>query len=183
MAKAPSLVTYRDNKGWTPLDYAAYYRYDSILDEILKLQKSDDSREEGEARSRRSQPGSTSHCIAAEEGHISTLIQLMLSMPDLCANVNDEGQNVLHIAAAKNNKDMVKCILTYCPSDYTSTILNEKDVNGDTPLHLLIKSGCFVRELIKHKDLDTRARNNQNWTPLDMLYFDEDIIADQVGQH
>lgn len=53
----------------------------------------------------------TPHCIAAEEGHISILIQLMLSLPDLCADDNDEGQNVLHIAAAKNNKDMVKCIL------------------------------------------------------------------------
>lgn len=62
---------------------------------------------------------------------------------------------------------MVKYIFTYFPSKRTSRILiNQKDVNGDTPLHLLIiKNGFFVPELIKHKDVNTMTRNNQNWTP------------------
>ncbi|KAK1394050.1 hypothetical protein POM88_013106 [Heracleum sosnowskyi] len=38
LAKAPRLVTYGDHKGWTALHYAAYYKYDSILDDILDLQ-------------------------------------------------------------------------------------------------------------------------------------------------
>lgn len=56
-------------------------------------------------------------------------------------------------------------------------------MNGDTPLHLLIKNGCFVPELINHKDVNIMARNKHNWTPLDMLYLNEDIIGDQVRKH
>lgn len=180
LAKAPRLVTYGDQKGWTALHYAAYYKYDSILDDILDLVgRYEVSTEHSSGSESRVPLGqsvgmkvATPLCIAAQEGHVSTLIKLMLSLPHLCADVNIEDQNILHIAAGKNIKEMVKCILTYCPSDYTTRILNQKDVNGDTPLHLLIKNGCFVPELINHKDVDTMARNNRNWTPFDMLYLD-----------
>ncbi|XP_074357806.1 uncharacterized protein LOC141697374 [Apium graveolens] len=75
---------------------------------------------------------------------------------------------------------MVQGILKYCPEKYKSKILKHHDINGDTPLHLLISHGCFIPELIKHKGLDTMAKNKKDFTPRDMLYVKDEIVADQV---
>lgn len=53
---------------------------------------------------------------------------------------------------------MIRCILKHCPKEYIEEILNYKDVAGDTTLHLLIREGCFVLELIKHNKVDTMAK-------------------------
>lgn len=123
-------------------------------------------------------------CVAAKEGHTSTVIQLIKLLPDSsCVAVSYEGRNILHFAAIQSNKEMIHSILRYCPSQYTNKIINDKDVNGDTPLHILIREGCFIPDFIKHHLVQTMARNNQNWTAFDMLYFQDEIIADQVPCH
>ncbi|WOH14015.1 hypothetical protein DCAR_0933530 [Daucus carota subsp. sativus] len=120
--------------------------------------------------------------VAAERGLTSTVIRLMqlwpTSSPAYTA-INKIGRNILHIAAAGNKLEMIQGILKYCPEIFKDEILKQQDDNGDTLLHLLISHGCFVPELIKHTGLDTMAKNKRNWTPLDMLYLRDDIIADQ----
>ncbi|KAL8090965.1 hypothetical protein AgCh_040148 [Apium graveolens] len=95
---------------------------------------------------------------------------------------DENGRNILHLAAADNRKEMVKGILKYCPEKYKDLILKQQDTSGDgdTPLHLLISHGCYIPELINHKGLDTMAKNKKKFTPRDMLYFKNEIIADQV---
>ncbi|KAL1826898.1 hypothetical protein ACET3Z_005310 [Daucus carota] len=83
-------------------------------------------------------------------------------------------------AAADNRKEMVQSVLKYCPNKYKDKILQQKDKNGDTPLHLLISHGCFIPALIKHKGLDTMARNKRDFTPRDMLYVEDATVVDQV---
>lgn len=119
-------------------------------------------------------------CVAAKEGHTSTVIQLMKLLPHSCAVVNYQGQNILHLAAMKSNKVMIHGILKLCPPVYLDEILNQKDVNGNTPLHVVMANGCFAPELIKHPRVGYIERNNQNWTTLDMLYYQDEIVADQV---
>lgn len=161
------LVIYADSsRGWTPLQYAAYYAFDSVLDVIVQAQR--DVGYQFVSREKR-----TPLYVAAESGHISTVIRLMQLLPLTCADVDHEGRNILHFAVIQGNKDMIRCILKHCPEKYIDKILNEKDINGDTPLHLVIREGCFVLELIKHKKVDRIARNNYDWTPLDMLYFQD----------
>lgn len=174
MGNAKALVTYADlTRGWTPLHYAAYHGFDSVLEVIVQTQREVNyefvSREKG----------SPLH-IAAERGHTSTVIILMQLLPDSCVHIDHEGQNMLHSAVVRGNKEMIRCILKHCPKNYIDKILNEKDVNGDTPLHILARQGCFVLELIKHEKIDISERNNQDWTPFDMLYYQDDIIGDQV---
>uniref|UniRef100_A0A166CS11 PGG domain-containing protein n=1 Tax=Daucus carota subsp. sativus TaxID=79200 RepID=A0A166CS11_DAUCS len=94
--------------------------------------------------------------------------------------VDEKGQNILNLAAAaKNRKEMVEGILEYCPDKYKETILEQQDIMGDTPLHLLFSNGCFTPELIKRKGLDTMA-TNKDFTPRDMLYVEDAIVEDQV---
>lgn len=108
------------------IHWATYLKFDSILDDLIEKQIS--------FVGHFGIGVTTPLCIAAEEGHISTVVKLMLSLPaPFCAQLNYENQNVLHVAAAKTDKEMVKGILTYCPTELTFMIISQKDVNGDTP--------------------------------------------------
>lgn len=125
--------------------------------------------------------GLTPLWFATQKGYTSTVKRLIELLPeDSCATVNNDGRNILHFAAFQSDKEMIKCILAACPPKYINRILNEKDINGDTPLHLLIREGCFVPELIKHTEINIMAKNKQHYTALDMLYLEDHIIADQV---
>ncbi|KAL8122420.1 hypothetical protein AgCh_018949 [Apium graveolens] len=172
--RAPRLVTYVDDDGWTPLHHAAYYRFDAVLVTIVNAQES--IRYQCVYREKVPTP----LCVAAKEEHTSTVILLMRLLPSLCATADYDGRNILHFAAMKSNKEMMYCILYYCPPNYTYRILNHKDCDGNTPLHLLIREGCFFPELMKHQGVDKKAKNKKNWTPLDMLYFEDTIVADQL---
>ncbi|KAL8090685.1 hypothetical protein AgCh_039936 [Apium graveolens] len=122
--------------------------------------------------------------VAAEYGHTATMIRLLQLWPSSSSvaytTLDKKGRNILHIAAAKNKKETIQGILKYCPEPYKNTILKQQDPNNNTLLHLLIRHGCFIPELLKHKELDTMAENKDKWTPRDMLYFEADVIADQV---
>lgn len=158
-----------DKSGFTPFHYAAHYKFNLALEMMA----------ESYEPYFRSVP--TPLWLATKEGHTSTVITLMKLLPDSCVQVNAEDhRNILHFAAFNSDEEMVKSILNNCPEQYFDQLLNAKDVNWDTPLHLLIDQGCFVEELIKHERIDKMARNKLNYTAFDLLYFHQDIIADQV---
>ncbi|KAL8090981.1 hypothetical protein AgCh_040164 [Apium graveolens] len=179
-----NLVTFEEENGWTPLHYAAYHEFDSILEAIIQAQ------EEVGHQFVYGNMVSTPFHVAVKHGYTSTLLQLMELWPisssaSVSSNspytaVDKDGRNILHLAAADNNKEMVQGILKYCPEKYKSKILKQQDFNGDTPLHLLISNGCYIPELIKHKGLDTMAKNKNKFTPRDMLYVKDELVADQV---
>ncbi|WOG86483.1 hypothetical protein DCAR_0205692 [Daucus carota subsp. sativus] len=175
---ARHLVTFKEDNGWTPLHYAVYHEFDSILDALIKAQK-----DEGHSlvyADMESMP----FYAAVKHGYTSTLVRLMELWPPAnfpYTSVNIDGQNILHLATASvSRKEMVHGILKYCPDTYKAEILNQQDITGDTPLHILISHGCFIPQLIKHKGFNTMAKNNQYLTPRDMLYVEDDIVADQV---
>lgn len=172
----------RDVAGWTALHHAAHYKFDSVIDELTSFPNSLALKKLLSGSEKYWEKVPTPLWLATEGGYTSTVIILMKLLPDLCVEVNhDNRRNVLHLAADQSDKEMVLTILKYCPTMYLNKILNGKDVEGNTPLHLLIDKGCFVKELIEHKEVDRTARNNSNWTPFDMLYFRPKIIADQVS--
>ncbi|XP_074359254.1 uncharacterized protein LOC141698457 [Apium graveolens] len=179
---APLLVNFAENyiedEGWTPLHYVAYNGLVSIVNAFVEVQR--------DVKHEFVYPDmvATPFHVAAEYGHTATMIRLLQLWPSSSSAaytaLDKKGRNILHIAAAKNKKETIQGILKYCPEPYKNTILKQQDPNNNTILHLLIRHGCFIPELLKHKELDTMAENKDKWTPRDMLYFEANVIADQV---
>ncbi|WOG86470.1 hypothetical protein DCAR_0205676 [Daucus carota subsp. sativus] len=171
------LVTFHDNLGWTALHHAVYYQHNLIIDKIIQAQK-----RYGHGFVYPDRIATPFH-IAVQKGYMTTLQLLLKLWPatSLTFTGSDrKGQNILHLAALQSGKEMILCILKYCPEVCKEDFVNKKDDNGDTPLHLLIGRGCFIPEFCTYKGLDTRIENKKKWTPRDMLYFEDQIMEDQV---
>ncbi|WOH14435.1 hypothetical protein DCAR_0933954 [Daucus carota subsp. sativus] len=177
-------LNFVDSEGWTPLHHAAFHEFDSILNVMMEAQEKVGYQvvcKEGVA---------TPFHVAARCGHTSTVIRLlqlwpnekgqniMQAAPSPYTAVDENGQNILHLAALKNKKEMVNGILRCCPPKQKDHLLFKKDGEGNTPLHLLVSEGCFIQDLINYIAGDTP--NNGGWTPTDMLYIRHDIVGDQV---
>ncbi|KAL8104869.1 uncharacterized protein LOC141678125 [Apium graveolens] len=167
------LVTYNDD-GWIPLHLAVYYEFDSVLDILVETQLEIGYKLPDNVSM------STPLCLAVKLGKTSTAIKLLQLLPASSYLERSFGLNLLHLAAKNSDKEMVHYILKNCPEEYLDKILNQKDDSSNTPLHVLVSQGCYVRELIKHNRVDRMAKNNQNWTPWDTLYSEDEIIGDQV---
>ncbi|XP_063943556.1 protein ACCELERATED CELL DEATH 6-like isoform X2 [Daucus carota subsp. sativus] len=172
----------QDEDGWTPLHHAAHSRFDSMID-IIGQRFQGSGPYISDLSSLLYREGVPSPLwMAIDQGHTSTTVLIIKLLPSLCEEVEPESrQNILHLAAEKNDKETVQDIIETCPPEYLRKILNGKDINKNTALHLLIAKGCFVKQLIEHEHINKTARNYQNWTPYDMLYFQDDIVADQLA--
>ncbi|KAI4354311.1 hypothetical protein L6164_003184 [Bauhinia variegata] len=122
----PELMYLRDENGGTPLHFAA-----SIGDirgiRILLKEASSTALE-------RNIKGHLPIHIASKKGHVNVVKEILQrDWYDAMDFLNQKGQNIFHVAA-KNGKDkIVKYILQ---NKKLEKLLNEKDNNGNTPLHL-----------------------------------------------
>ncbi|XP_074356755.1 uncharacterized protein LOC141696524 [Apium graveolens] len=166
------LVTFADDEGWTPLHYAVKEQLVSVLQAIIKAPNNEFVYSH-----------STPFHVAAKYGYDSCITELMKSWPKSSTAylaIDKTGQNVLHLAAARKNRNMIQEILVSFPQVHMKKLLEQKDQDGNTPLHLLIYNECCVPELINYKGLDLMAKNNKRWTPRDLLYLEDGISDEQV---
>ncbi|WOH14440.1 hypothetical protein DCAR_0933959 [Daucus carota subsp. sativus] len=171
------LVTFADKLGWTSLHHAVYHEFNPIIKHIAEAQKGI------KPKSGYKDKVPTPFHVAVQKGRTSIAILLMQLWPFSSSTytaVDKKGQNILHLAALQSKKDMIEGILKYCPEEHKKEFVNKQNNNGYTILHLLIQRGCFVPELLKYEGLDTSVKNNENLTPWDMLYLQENIVVDQV---
>ncbi|XP_017224640.1 uncharacterized protein LOC108200886 [Daucus carota subsp. sativus] len=171
------LVTFVDKLGWTALHHAVYHESVPIIKHIAEAQKGI------KPKSGYKDKVPTPFHVAVQRGLTSIVILLMQLWPSTSSTytaVDKKGQNILHLAALQSKKDMIEGILKNCPAEHKKEFVNKQNNNGYTTLHLLIQLGCFVPELLKYQGLDTSVKNNEDWTPWDMLYVQEQIVVDQV---
>ncbi|XP_057489491.1 protein ACCELERATED CELL DEATH 6-like [Actinidia eriantha] len=102
--------------------------------------------------------------LAAFGGSVEAIEELLSHCPDCWEMVNDRGQNILHIAIENEKVSAVKCILK---RPWFGNLLNQKDNDGNTPLHMLAVSDRYIPDLILHPLADTGAFNKENLTPRD----------------
>ncbi|KAG5554507.1 hypothetical protein RHGRI_012151 [Rhododendron griersonianum] len=108
--------------------------------------------------------------IAAAYGHEHVIEELLHIAPDCWEMVNNKGQNVLHIAVDMNRDSVIDFILD---QSWVGQLINQKDNEGNTPLHLLIASDCnggYRGRLWTHQKADHHAFNGKNMTPVDLVW-------------
>ncbi|KAI8025010.1 Ankyrin-3 [Camellia lanceoleosa] len=159
LEKMSSLTKIGDRKGWTPLHCAAHFNNVTLVKLLLNWDKM--------AAYLQNSKGMTALHIATSRGHIKTMEELISQCPDCCEMVNGSGQNALHIAVESNKKEAVDVILR---NSSFNSIINGKDYNGNTPLHLLAILGYdHLRSVITDPRVDKRAYNLENLTALDIV--------------
>ncbi|KAJ4813412.1 Ankyrin repeat family protein-like [Rhynchospora pubera] len=114
----------------------------------------------------RDSSGSTPLHFAASDGDVD-MVQKILDIAPLAVYIQDEeGLSPLHVAARMCHYSTIDLIINWCPD--SSKLLDERDNEGNTPLHCasMIGSVGMISELIQVK-ADTKVINNEGKTALD----------------
>ncbi|KAK6933369.1 Ankyrin repeat, partial [Dillenia turbinata] len=171
LRKKPFLVKEADEHGWTPLHWAAYFDRFGIITKLLRYDES--------VAYLKDKEGMTALHVAA----MDSLKELITKCPDCIEMVDEKGRNALHAAVEKGQKSVVNYILE---NPLLGSLINEEDISGNTPLHLLAASRNYNPKLIRHPKVDKKAVNNANLTALDIISisfkatYTEDIIRNQL---
>ncbi|KAF2300049.1 hypothetical protein GH714_007635 [Hevea brasiliensis] len=104
---------------------------------------------------------------AAHRGHVKVIKELLKQWPYPEELLNKEGQNILHVAAKSGKNNVVKYILE---TPTLVKLLNEKDINGNTPLHLAAMHShpAVVLTLTWEKKTNINLLNNESLTAFDV---------------
>ncbi|RVW99547.1 E3 ubiquitin-protein ligase MIB2 [Vitis vinifera] len=105
--------------------------------------------------------------LVAECGRRKALITILNACPHSVELLNQQRQNILHVAAQNGSVIVVKCILSLGEAD---DLINEPDKDGNTPLHLAAMNfhSSVVRCLALTRKVDIKAINNDGKTALDV---------------
>ncbi|KAM7478478.1 hypothetical protein LguiA_026691 [Lonicera macranthoides] len=167
------LASEDDDGSQTPLHYAARLGFANLVSKLLLA-------DESIAYVSELHEGNTALLLAASAGHVSVMKEIISLCPNCCYVVNNKGRNVLHVAIEHEQKNVIEYLLEEFPT-IISSLISGKDVDGNTPLHLLATSNCFVPRLIQHPLADKGALNKKHLTPLDLVNYD-DKLSTPVGK-
>ena len=131
----PALTKELDKNGWSPLHFAAYVGcHPTIVRQLL-----DECDSSVVHLGVKDHGNKTALHIAASRGHVDVVKELVSRFPDCCEKVDDEGNNVLHLIMPE-----IKIFVTSGLSNIRwlrmRGLMNEKNVEGKTPLHLFYSS-------------------------------------------
>ncbi|XP_049388109.1 protein ACCELERATED CELL DEATH 6-like [Solanum stenotomum] len=150
-----------DRWGWNSLHYAVKQGLKEIVSDMLGWKKSLAYLPAGSEND-----WTTTFHIAASEGDMLMLFELLNHCPDCWEMLNSNGQNALHVALLNGHEMFVS---VFYGSGFCNSLVDEADNEGNTPLHLLAASGDHVPQIIlDHPRAKKMAFNKQNQTPLDI---------------
>ncbi|KAL9321974.1 hypothetical protein ACSQ67_010027 [Phaseolus vulgaris] len=103
-------------------------------------------------------------------GHIEVLKKLLENCPDPGEIVDNKGRNIVHIAAIMGEFNVVRYVLQDA-KDEVKDMINGKDCDGNTPLHLAASHSRpkIVQALTWDTRVDLHCLNNNNQTTLDVF--------------
>ncbi|XP_034225683.1 protein ACCELERATED CELL DEATH 6-like [Prunus dulcis] len=163
LEKKKDLAIAADEQGWTPLHYAAFSGCTSIVKQLLQADRSS-------AYIVDKADKKTALHIAASRGHIGVVKDLISHCPDCCELVDQRRRNALHYALEKHQSRITTFVLK--DSWLSNILLNAKDVDGNTPLHLLDVS-LFGTRFIGDARVDKMTFNKENMNALDVIIADD----------
>ncbi|KAI5333710.1 hypothetical protein L3X38_023842 [Prunus dulcis] len=141
-----------DVLGWTALHYAAFR---GNLEATQLLMQRDSSISYILDKSRMS----ALH-VAAYAGHTDVMEEMIRRRPDICDMVNHYGQTALHAAVLGGRTNVITYSLNMSK---LAVLINEADVDGNTPLHLaaIKKNPEIIRALTDDPRVDKIATNGK----------------------
>ncbi|XVE50535.1 hypothetical protein DITRI_Ditri01bG0170400 [Diplodiscus trichospermus] len=147
----------QDEKKRTPLHYAVALGLTKMVEHLLSKDPSVAYMEDNNKQ--------IPLHLAAETGHIGLLKTLLAHCPDTIEIVDKMERNILHIAANTGNLNMVSHILRL---DGMEDLVNSRDANGNTPLHLATKNYHIdvVGVLCQNQKVEIRSINDSKKTAL-----------------
>ncbi|KAE9457629.1 hypothetical protein C3L33_10467, partial [Rhododendron williamsianum] len=104
---------------------------------------------------------------ASSEGHVEIIQGMLQHCPDSRELLTLQGQNIFHVAAKSGNDKAASSMLKMPELE---KLLNEKDDEGNTPLHVATICGHprIVRALTWDERVDLELVNNDGLTALDI---------------
>ncbi|XP_039130280.1 protein ACCELERATED CELL DEATH 6-like isoform X2 [Dioscorea cayenensis subsp. rotundata] len=156
----PELGRVADDSGSIPLHYVAAAG-DSHMANILL---------EHDASTAYIPDKDGSYCIhiAAHMGHVGVICRLLELCPDSIELVDDRfRRSFVHVAVLNHRQGVMKRVLQ---TKALEKLLNQKDCDGNTPLHLAVKNGMkeIVYDLLSERSVESNVMNNEGLTPLDL---------------
>ncbi|XP_042983165.1 ankyrin repeat-containing protein ITN1-like isoform X1 [Carya illinoinensis] len=141
-----------DQNGWTPLHMAAYKDNIGPTKLLLKYDREVAYMKDAEGRT-------ALHIAAHRHQESVTLVKIIAMCPDCCEVVDNEGRNALHLAV-HNNRPRAALIIQYYLS--LRNLLNQKDNNGNTPLHHYYNSAGYDLRTLDSPRVDKMVFNKKN---------------------
>ena len=167
------MLKHPDQRGFTPLHYAAHMGNFNAVKTFL---------EKGmgrEAAYMKNSDGNTALHLATVSHDRQTMLQIIEQCPDSSELVNNKGWNILHCAAQKDIivDSPMKEILQSRTS--LGNLINEKDAQGNTPLHhVAVTINNFrLGDLINDPRMDMLAFNNENKNARDIASSNKNPAA------
>ncbi|XP_059446692.1 ankyrin repeat-containing protein At5g02620-like [Corylus avellana] len=155
----------KDNNGWIPLHLALSFKdiVELLLDKDREVAYMKDTK------------GRTLLHIAAQYGLVHAMNVIVERCPDCCELVDNRGWNVLHFAIKGGSMFLEKIMDIITENKSFSNLLNEKNADGDTPLHFYSKYATFlivldliIKKFMSHPRGDKMAFNKQNLNAYDI---------------
>ncbi|KAL1804307.1 hypothetical protein ACET3Z_032954 [Daucus carota] len=160
--KRKYLIEEQDDNGWTVFHYVACNDLYTIVENLV----SEDCKSAAYVRDKKYKR--TALHVAAYKGNVRVMEKLVQYFPDCWDMVDKNCQNIMHIAVEQDRKEVIRYILSQGCKAY-GNLLMQRDKDGNTPLHLITKLGCYVQELMDERTIDWEVLNGENGTPLDHL--------------
>lgn len=160
------LLGQKDSSGKTALHYAASLCHDQEADrkEILKRLLSANPSLAYETDN----DGNSPLLIATLQGHKFAIGEIIDRCPDAVELVDRRGRNALHLAVLNNSVSMVDALLGRSKQ---MILINERDNDGNTPIHLAVDEKTHVivlNFLLKYESFDLAITNKEGLTALDV---------------
>jgi ankyrin repeat protein len=166
--KKPGLLRRKDEKGENPLHCAAYMGY------VWETQFLFNEYRDGAIQ--QNDEGNMPIHVASKKDHVDVVDAYISNWTDATEFLNSKRQNVLHVAAESGRHLVVKYILR---NNKLKELINEQDLDGNTPLHLASKNGRSIATftLVRNSMVMKRIANGENLTPYDVAEKQSKIVG------
>ncbi|CAM8926920.1 unnamed protein product [Rhodiola kirilowii] len=160
-SKLPSLMDLIDHKGKLPIHWAAATGHLKGVRHLLTYNNS------LHFTIRKDAYGLLPIHHASMKGHVDVVHELLKRIYDPSQHLNYKGKNILHLAAESGKCNVVNYLLKHI---WSKKLVNQKDHDGNTPLHLasLHSHPHIVSALTWDKRTQVKLLNNKGHTAIDV---------------